>query len=390
VTPAIQSNAVRAAAARVASRVRRSLFARECLVWLGRGFAVAGIAALLARALFDVDAARASLALVPIGLVPLLAWKRARDRAPSADAALVWLDVHSGGSGGLVTAAERAGPAGDAFERDALDRLAAVPAPASTSTGRQRLAPLAALLFAGACLVVPVGADELDGPELRPASEVHGTELERLREALTALEERVELEPERRAELGERLTALEQELADQSAGELALEGLDRMAEELAREAERAEAEAARALERLSDAAEGLPGSSSEAAESIEEALAELEQAGLLGALSPELSDELRELAEKLAEGLDGSDGIESAKGVEELMERLAELAALREELARELAKLMEELGEQGLATSPGALPPVELSADELRALIEALKEAQLDPQQCELARGGGT
>ena len=372
----------------LARRFARRTFLRDALAWTAAALVLAGAAALVARALLGLDASEAVWLLAPVALVPPVAWIRARRRTPGPERALAWLDVHTGGSGALVAAGEVRAIGG--WDHAVLERLERAPEPARANAGSRVLAAFGAAAFGAACLVVPVGAEAGppgDGPS---AAEVHRAELERLRTALEALEERVELEPERSAELAERLAALEDELEEQSVGERALEGLDRMGEELADEARRAEERAALALERLRNAAVAAPSAPSEGAEALQEAWEELAEAGLASEFGDELAERLAELAEQLADGLDGAQGIESPEGAAELMERLAELAALREDLAQALAEALQDLADAGLDVDPSSLPSVELSAEELRELLEALREAQLDAASCEEARGGGT
>ena len=103
-----------------------------------------------------------------------------------------------------------------------------------------------------------------------------------------------------------------------------------------------------------------------------------------------LEEQFAELAKSLAEGLDGADGVKTPESAKELAQQLAELSQLSNELSDALSEALSKLGESGLEGAQGNLPEVAWSPELLENLAQALKDAQLSSQECELARGGGT
>ncbi len=388
-------NALEKQASRLSRRVAGGAFQRGLLRGGTLCACALGSAALGARVGFGVEVPLVGL-LASIGLgaicLGLWEWRRAGfDRGR----ALAWLDAKSGGSGLLVSLGEL-GPQNGAstWNERAREALKRVPEVESEATGRRMGALALAMTFAAATVFVPANQAGAT-PGLRSAAEVYGSELERLREALATLEESVELEPETAEQLNQRLERLEAELADLRAGEMALEGLERLEGDVAREAQRAMEQAAKAVDQLARAGEWAPDSPGAAAREIERALERLAEAGLDAELSPETREALEQLAERMGQPQDSGpgssgEGLADPQDVQELLEQLAELAELRAKLAEELARLAEQLGDraggQELADAADSLS--ELTREELEQLIEALRSAELSEEQCEAARDG--
>lgn len=314
------------------------------------------------------------------------------------DRALAWLDSKSGGDGLLVSLGEL-GPSNSRSAWGARLGQALERVPDSTArVGTRAIGGFAlAVGFSMATLFMPKGT-AAPSAGARPAAEAYGSELERLREALATLDESVELEPETADALRGRLEQLEAELSNLTAGELALEGLDRLATDLHQESQVALGEALGALDQMERAGAWAPQSPEAAAREIQNGLERLAELGVDENLAPSAREALRELAERMqARAQNAStagDGERSAlsdpEAVQALLEELAELAELRAELAQALAELAESLGDQVAAGDlrSQASGEAALTPEELRELIEALRDAQLDPAAAELARGG--
>jgi hypothetical protein len=255
---------------RLRARAALAAFAGTALTWLALAAAALGALALLLRAALGLEQRAAALVLLPLLLVPPVAWAFARRRVPSRAATAAWLDVRGGGSGAVVAAFEVEDPRWQAQLAAALGRGAELP--------RVRLArPAGRALLAGAfasgALLVPLPRAAIGPPPV-----VQEAALERVEEQLAALQEQVQLDAELAEELREALSRLQQEGALREP-ESAFEALDRASERLEQEAlENAEtAQAAR--EDLARAAEAAAADPEAAQAELERTLGELSKAG---------------------------------------------------------------------------------------------------------------
>jgi hypothetical protein len=375
--------------------VRRAHVAR----WAGAtarlaalALALAGAGILVLRGAFGFDPGPAAWGLVLALLAPPAAWLLQRRSPLTRAQAVARLDADSGGGGALLAAFELA-EAGSAGDRGAdlaarADRQLQAVGELPRLDWRRLCWPWpGALAFALLCLAVP-----MDG--LVPAGAT-GTaaaledRVEDLRQQLEALRENLELQPEEQATLEDRLKRLDEELADAGFQE-AFEGIDRLSDDLDRLGEEAQANAEQAMQKLQAAAEQMAQSPSAASTQVSEALEQLAKAGLELNLPTGLEEEFAELAQALAEGLDGADGVETPESAAELAQKLAELASLSGELSDALSEALSKLGESGLEGAQGNLAELAWSPELVENLAQALKDAKLSSQECELARGGGT
>lgn len=216
---------------RQVGRLRRRSFAAVFFetasrhaTWLLVG---AGVALILARRFTELgpDHLRWFFALPLLAL--LSAAHRAWTQRPSPADAAVWLDVHGGGNGVLVTAAERPGSDTRAWQ-ETLDRslrrageLPAVP------IGRPARRVLPALVFAVLCQLLQVPSARPPGPPVH----LFQTLLGGARQKLDALTEAGGLDPEQQREFQERLTQLADSV-QQGNAEAWFSALDRIGADL--------------------------------------------------------------------------------------------------------------------------------------------------------------
>ncbi|MHC4375762.1 MAG: hypothetical protein ACYS26_04090 [Planctomycetota bacterium] len=379
--------------------VRRAHLAR----WAGStarltavAFALAGALILVLRGAFDLEPAPAAAGLGLAALAPLAAYLLGRTSPLSRAQAVARLDADSGGGGALLSSFELA-------EAGALERVEPGTGADFASRAEQQLAAIGelprlnwrrlswpwpgALAFALLCLAVPM--DGLTQAGATGTAAALEDRVEDLRVQLDALRENIELEPAEEATLQDRLKRLDEELADAGFQE-AFEGIDRLSEDLDRLGDEAQANAEQAMQKMQAAAEQMAQSPSASSAQVSEALEQLAKAGLEMTLPAGLEEQFAELAESLAEGLDGADGVETPESALELAQQLAELSQLSNELSDALSEALSKLGESGLEGAQGNLPEVAWSPELLENLAQALKDAQLSSQECELARGGGT
>jgi hypothetical protein len=277
---------------------------------------------LFARFALDVSRADAALALALFALVPAVAWGLARRRFLSPAAAVAWLDRESGGSGALLTQHALGDARWDASAARALASIERLP----RIRALRGFGPsLLALAFVGAAFTLERSV--LPPP---PATQVVESRLDAAAEDLGALQEVVELEPERAEELEARLERLDAE-SDSAPLDASLEAIDRTQEELARRADEALAAAERAREGLNaaDSAENAEA----AVEALNGALRDLKLAGLAAKLPKSLLDRLEPGSLELPEGVELS---------------TAELAELSDALRAALDARMERLAQSGL------------------------------------------
>jgi len=267
--------------ARLSARARKAAWLSECARWSAPLLFAIGAAIFIARFAAGVSTREASFALLALAILPLAGWLLARRKFLSESGAIAWLDRESGGSGALLTQFELADPRWTPALSKALARIEALPRVRLT---REWAPSLFALAFVAGALWIP-------RPQalVAPSTHLAETMLEEVKEQLLALTEVVELEPEKAAELAERIERVEENLRDAPA-DASLEALDRTGDELEAQAEKSLASAERASDELAraDAAQ----SASEAQESLQNALKELRDGGLASKLPESIKSEL--------------------------------------------------------------------------------------------------
>ncbi len=268
-------------AARLSARARRAAWLSECLRWSAPALFAIGAVCFVARFFGDVSRTDASLALCAFALVPIVGWLRARGRFLSEAGAIAWLDRESGGSGALLTQFALADGRWSSSVNAALGRIEQLP---RVRLWREMAPGLIAAAFVLGALWIPKPVAVVP-----PSTHLAETMLETVEEQLIALQEVVELEPEKAAELAERIERVQENLHEAPA-DASLEALDRTSDELASEAEKSLAAAERAGEDLarSDSAQ----SAAEAQQSLEDALKELRDGGLASKLPESIKSEL--------------------------------------------------------------------------------------------------
>ncbi|QDU66797.1 hypothetical protein [Engelhardtia mirabilis] len=351
---------------------------------------LAGAAALLGRAFLGWSMGEAAWTLALLVVVPPVAWIRAARRTPSLESAATWLDIHTGGSGAVVAALER--PLDGVWASSADSRLAAGRSAGDLKLPRLRTAPLLrpsapAAVFSIACLLIPLGSGLVEPPDAKAAIERRA---EDLREQLEVLDETISLDDDRVQEFEDRLRAALEQAADGNT-ESSYEAMDRLELDAEALAQRAAEAAEEALRAMSDAASDMASDPAGAREQLDAMADAMQAAGLdPGELSPELSAALDELASQLEALPRGATGEEGLAALEQLAQELAKMAELSEELREALAKKLGELAEAGLLEG-AALPKMEIDPAMLQALIEALKNMDLDKSLCPPSlKPGGT
>lgn len=264
---------------------------------------------------------------------------------PDPQLAAVWLDVHGGASGQVVTESELGASPWSERAAQRLE-LALTKLPRTPWAPMLRALSLAAV-FALAALWVPLPLRSAG-----PAPFVADRALERVEEKLAALESALELEPELAEEFRERLERVEQSAQDERF-DTTFEALDRLEERLDEQAARALDAASRADEALSQAASDAH--LDHAQEALEAALSQMRDAGLATRPNAPTQVPSSESLEQLPTGLQLSSA-ELAKLSNELRAglgaRLAKLDAARMIDASKLRELLDaqlrdagELGE---------------------------------------------
>ncbi|MCK6448483.1 MAG: hypothetical protein L6Q99_18995 [Planctomycetes bacterium] len=303
--------------ARLLSRAKTAAWLEASAQLLAPVLFALGAWVLLARFGLGESRTSAAWALFALLAVPLAAWFVARRRFLSPQAALVWLDRESGGSGALLTQAAIGDPRwNDAAER-ALATIARLP---RLAPGKAFVPSLLAAAFVAGAFVLERSA--LPAP---PATAVIEQRVDAVQADLAALAEIVELSAETTEELEARLERVEAGPGDAPL-DANLEAVDRTEEALAREADEALAAADRARDGLDLAAAADSEEAARAA--LNEALRELKDAGLAAKLP-------KELLAKLDPG-----SLELPDGVQLSREELGELSnALREALDARMERL---------------------------------------------------
>jgi len=312
------------------ARLRRGAWAarllRELSLHAALALFAAGAIALALRFGAGWSRPDAALALWLVALAPLTAYLRARPGLLSRRGAEAWLDIRSGGSGLVLTAAELDDPR---WRAETERRLASAPAPPRLRLARplSRLVP--ALAFAAGALVLDPPAARAGTPERAVLGVV-----EKIAEKLATLEETLQLDPAEAEELHARLERLRAE-AGEARPEASFEAVDRLEERLEALAREALDAAERARGELA-AGSGQDLAAEQAA--LERALETLSRS----ALANELPESMRG---KLDASLRLPEGLELTP---------AELAGMSQELRELLAARLGELAQAGLL-KPGEL-----------------------------------
>ncbi|MEX1025212.1 MAG: hypothetical protein WD226_09060 [Planctomycetota bacterium] len=339
---------VRSLERRLEFRVLAASFLEAAARWLFWSALVVGAAILAARWSLGISAGLAWYsAAVPVVLGVVAGVRSALAARLAPGVAIAWLDRRAGGSGVLITGAERPDPRWDgalerSVERAGLGRSRTLPR-VSSERPLRFVTGAAGILLAGVLLGVPK-------PVALP-TELFLPWIERLAERLEALEG-LELDPEVVERLAQRLEQLRSTL-DESDPSSVYEALDRLAERLDHEAEALAAARTRIdaeLASLRTAAErAAAGQGSELAlESLAAALTEAAGSGWLGSAD---AARLRERLSALEAG--AFDAAEAAALGEALRERLSSRFG---ELAASGAfgeQALEQLRGQLAATGPG-------------------------------------
>ncbi len=308
---------------------------------------ICGVAALLARVLFELPTERAALFFLPLILLPLTSWWRARPRVPSTSTAAAWLDLQSGAQGFVVSSLERPDVAWQTSADAQLGRFQHLP---SLRWRAPILRILPGLAFALLALFVP-----LLHSESAPITAHFERSVEELREKLAELEEVVDLEEEQADEFEQRLERLDEAVREEERESL-LEALDALEHDLESEATNVVEELQSAQQDLEQSGEEAFNDPTKARETLADALRGLEEMGL---------EKLA--AEALPEGLD----LASLKLPEGLKLSPAELRALDLKLSESMREALAKLSAAGL-TKLGELGELDLSgkAQSLASLLE--------------------
>lgn len=343
---------------------------------VGFGLLAGGCAILIGR----VSGYAIDLPAAGLGLVGGLVWAASqyRSRKVSEQQVLTLLDLKGGGRGELLFAFETGR---DAELRDSITR----PRPA----WRKSVAPalLPGLLFFAVTLFVPVRA--LAQNALDPIAEARLEELEQL---AATLEETLELEEEFKEEIEQNLETLKGSGEEpRPTGEAMREALDALEQRLE---QAAEAAASELEDVVRDASESAQGSASEdptvrdqAFEELQDMLQEGQDSGLLpeNELSEKMLEQLSALPELSKEAMEALSKLAEAGKLGEMSEKLAEMGlspedlakiaqALAEGLSQEALEKLAELAQKGLLKPSGSMG--ELGEFDPKALEEYLKRLQ--------------
>lgn len=337
---------------RACSQLRRASALSAAAAAFGRHGRVAlfvgGALALLVRTLDGDTTSVWWLPASALGCAVASALWIGRTARPAAGTAAVWLDVHGGASGEVVTESELGASAWSAHAARHIE-LALTKLPSAPWNSMARSLSLAAL-FALAALWVPLPARPAG-----PAPFVAGRGLERVEEKFAALDEALELDPLIAEEFRERLERVEQSAKDERF-DTTFEALDRLEERLDEQAARALDAAQRADEALSQAASDPH--LDHAQEALESALEQMREAGLAKGLNAQTEQSLGASLESLPPGVQLSSA-QLAKLSSELRgslgARFAKLDAARMIDPSKLRELLDaQLGDGG---QYGALDP---------------------------------
>ncbi len=320
---------------------RRALLAAFLGEWsrhaLLAGF-VAGAAALIARAAFDLPAPQAAWALLLVAVTPLTAWLRARGRFLSSAGAAAWLDLRAGATGLVLTEFEVADERWRARAVHLLGAREALPA-------LRMRAPLVRTISGIAFVLLALWIELPSAAALGPAPQLYDSALEDLRTKLETLEEVVGLQEETRAEIDERLARLEAEAEETRSPEATFEALDQLDERMAELAERAK-DAAEEMSEAMDTAGGGEEDPGARQEELERARAKLADAGLAAKLDEAVSAKLAaSLAPETGTTIDLSEwsklSEELRAALEAKLAKLADAGLLKSGKLGKLAKLGE-------------------------------------------------
>ena len=346
-------------------------------IWLGRVarqgavvLALAGGAILLARAAFDVPADRALWLLLPLAAVPFTAWMGVRERVPSEQGAVAWLDLRSGAAGHLLTDFEVGDERWTQPLARQLDRLPELP-PIRIGNLARPLVP--ALAFAVLAVFVP-----LSRAEPSESTSFFDAAIETLSDQLQTLDAASQLEEPVANELKRRVEDLAKNV-DPSKPEAMLEAIDSLRADLGKEGQDAAEKAKELIERFGHV-ESLAGKHSGLAQ-------ELMQSGLRQMLKSQLPEgmfeELEAIAPELAQqifegGMKLPPGFELPKDLDP-----ETLAALSKLLRDQLRENMGDLSLAGLAD----LAKLK-AAGELTNLQDLIDQFHKHTEECK--KPGGT
>lgn len=315
--PSPRVSPLEASIERLCVRTRLAIFVGTFLRWAGVASALCGGIVLLLRAGLQLPVWTWPAYAVPLGVALFAAALVTHQRGLSRQGAAAWIDVHSGGSGLVLTGSERPDPRWDAAFEGALAKSHRMPTLAVRPQAGQALFGIGFLSLA---LFVQIPEP---GP-LGPSPAFVAALTEDLAQKLQTLSENISLDEELAEEFSERMRRI-QEMAEEAPSESVFEAIDRLEERLGLEGERAAQELEQSLgelwrsmqggeldqerlERLLDEARGLLANSG-LGEKLPESLV-----GLLGS-SLELPQgvhlnpaELMQLAEGLSGLMQGSLG----------------------------------------------------------------------------------
>lgn len=335
------------------SRWNRALLLGLTARGVGFGLLVGGCALLIGRGFgfrWEIPAAVA-------GVAGGLAWAiwRFRQRRVNEQQVLTLLDLRAGGSGELLHAFETGGEAGG------LDSASTRPRPAWKRSVAPALAP--GLLFFVLGMLVPVRALAQQSPDLFAEQR-----LDELEELAKTLDETLELEEELQEELEQNIETLRGSGEEpRPTGEAMREALDALEQRLEETAEQAASELEEMVRQAGEAAQKGAQPDPEEHQDALDSLGDLMEQSQKDGLQPENEIDPK-LLEQLAEaGLSQ----ETLEALEKLAQsgRMPELGNLAEQMglsAEEIAKLAEALANN-------------LSEAALEKLAEMAKKGLLDP-----------
>ena len=342
-------------AQRTVRRSRWAVFlasAGTALLWIGAGLAFALV---VGRSLFGHDLLASTglggftWSLLAISAAAAFGALRAVRAGLTPERAALWIDLHAGATGEVVTAGEL-GASASPWRTRGVQRAsradAQYPIPFERPLG---LAAVGLVVLALSCLA-PVRTKD-------STARLAGLFEERIDEAraqLEALDEEIELEERDADSIEEALDRLEAEANDDADLEATYEAIDRLEERMAERAEEAAEVAERAAAALAELAREP--SSTEAMREASDALAETAREFSLPApaLDESLAELPKELQDALAEALESMEGLADAgladaadaKALSELPELSAEqLEMLREAIERAEAQKLADAGE---------------------------------------------
>ena len=322
--------------------------AGTALLWIAAALASTLV---LGRSLLGVDLLAlaglggVTLVLAAVLLAAVFGALRATRAGLTPERAALWIDLHAGATGEVVTAGEL-GATATPWRVRGVERAARTDAEYPV----QYQKPLGIACAALAVLALSLWAPVRSKSSTARLAGLFEERIEEARAQLEALDEEIDLDERDALSIEEALDRLEAEAEDDADLEATYEAIDRLEERMAERAE----EAAEVAERASTTLEELARepSSPAAAREASEALAETAREFSLPA--PELSESLAELPAELQEAL--AKALESMEGLADAgladpasAEALAKLPELTEEQLAMLAEAIERAEAQDLA-----------------------------------------